>query len=96
MYGSAHSDLGADVAEAPGLTPGTQFQVAIGTEDHLLHEDGSPAEKLREVFLQHAAPRRDGVYQQCAEFDGTLPTQEGTNVPIRALTWREPFPTGRT
>lgn len=97
-YVPVHSDFGVEVAEDHPLASETQFRVSLTSEDHLLHPEGSQAEKLDAVLRQHAAPMRDGVYEQRAEFDGIrlISTQEGMHVPIRALTWIETVSHGPT
>jgi Restriction endonuclease len=90
-YAPLHSDFGVELAEDHTLASGNRFRVSLTPEAHLLHTDGSQAEKLDAVLRQHAAPMRDGVYQQRAEFGGVrlIPTEEGLPVPIRAVTWTE-------
>jgi hypothetical protein len=97
-YGAVRSDFGVDVAEEQTVASGTQFRISLTPQDHLLHPDGSRAEELDAVLRQPAAPMRDGVYHQRAEFEGVrlIPTEEGVPVPIRALTWTETVSHGTT
>jgi hypothetical protein len=91
FYVPRHTEFDVELEPDHGLPSGEEARISMGVEDRLLFRDGTPAERIEQVLRAHAAPMRDGVYSQRAEFaEGRLmPTTSGDRVAIRALTWRE-------
>jgi hypothetical protein len=72
-----------------GLKDGVRVQLTGA--DHLLHGDGTPAERIMDVLRANASPMQEGVFQQRADLPPGryIPTSDGPPVEIRALTWTE-------
>jgi hypothetical protein len=89
QFNLVHSEFRAEVIERPE-SPIDMTSVRIDTGAHLRHEDGSAAERIKDVLLAHASPRQEGVFHQRADLASGrfLPTENGA-VEIRALTWTE-------
>lgn len=67
-------------------TPGS-----MNTEDHLFYADGSPAEKLAEVFEAQSVSWQEGVFERETRFEGgrLAPMGTGKMVPIIGIKWVE-------
>ena len=85
------SDWGIEVWPDHGWPPDATPSIHIDAAQHLLHLDGSPAERVFDVLQHNSGPCEMGSFPRRAEFtDGRMvPTLEGRPLPIRTLTWTE-------
>ncbi len=88
-YFPVHSDFDIEIVDTDGSREA--LEVKVTGADHLLHGDGSRAERILDVLQANASPMEEGVFRQRAALPPGrfIPTVDGPAVEIQALMWTE-------